>query len=109
MASTIATLTKKANGTLEGIFATLRINAPIAIVPNETKTSEQAPDYRIIHRKSGFEIGAAWNRIARESGEEYVSVKLEAPEIGVIYGNVAPAPGGDPDSKVILWNAPQPN
>jgi uncharacterized protein (DUF736 family) len=33
-------------------------------------------------------------------------VKLEAPEIGVIFGNVAPAPGGDPAKKVILWNNP---
>ncbi|OLP62669.1 hypothetical protein BJF93_07205 [Xaviernesmea oryzae] len=106
MATTIATLTAKENGTLEGIFATIRVNAPIAIVPNTTKQSEEAPDYRIIHRKTGFEIGAGWNRIARQTGEEYLSVKLEAPEIGVIYGNVASAPGGDPDRKVILWNSP---
>ena len=50
---------------------------------------------------------AGWNRIARQTGEEYLSVKLEAPEIGVIFGNLAPAPGGDPAKKVILWNNPQ--
>ncbi|MBB4192995.1 MULTISPECIES: DUF736 domain-containing protein [Rhizobium] len=106
MATTIATLTAKTDGSLEGIFATIRVNAPIAIVPNASKASEDAPDYRIIHRKTGFEIGAAWNRIARQTGEEYLSVKLEAPEIGVIFGNVAQAPGGDPGKKVILWNSP---
>ncbi|EJB01868.1 hypothetical protein Rleg9DRAFT_0638 [Rhizobium leguminosarum bv. trifolii WSM597] len=51
MATTIATLTAKTDGSLEGIFATIRVNAPIAIVPNASKTSEEAPDYRIIHRK----------------------------------------------------------
>jgi uncharacterized protein (DUF736 family) len=106
MATTIATLTQKTDGTLEGVFATIRVNAPIAIVPNVNKAAEEAPDYRIIHRKTGFEIGAGWNRIARHTGEEYLSVKLEAPEIGVIFGNVAPAPGGDESRKVILWNSP---
>lgn len=106
MATTIATLTQKTDGSLEGVFATIRVNAPIAIIPNANKASEEAPDYRIIHRKTGFEIGAGWNRIARQTGEEYLSVKLEAPEIGVIFGNLAPAPGGDANRKVILWNNP---
>jgi uncharacterized protein (DUF736 family) len=102
----IATLTQKNDGILEGVFATIRVNAPIAIVPNAQKSSEEAPDFRVIHRKTGFEIGAAWARTARQTGEEYLSVKLEAPEIGVIFGNVAQAPGGDPTKKVILWNNP---
>ena len=106
MATTIATLTEKTDGTLEGVFATIRVNAPIALVPNASKASEEAPDYRIIHRKTGFEIGAGWNRISRQTGEEYISTKLEAPEIGVIFVNVAPAPGGEPGKKVILWNSP---
>jgi len=106
IATTIATLTQKTDGILEGVFATIRVNAPIAIVPNASKASEEAPDYRVIHRKTGFEIGAGWNRIARQTGEEYLSVKLEAPEIGVIFGNLAQAPGGDPSKKVILWNNP---
>ncbi|MEJ5083758.1 DUF736 domain-containing protein [Ochrobactrum sp. MYb379] len=106
MATTIATLTQKTDGTFEGIFATIRVNAPIAIVPNATKASEEAPDFRIVHRRTGFEIGAGWNRIARQTGEEYLSVKLEAPEIGVIFGNLAQAPGGDPSKKIILWNNP---
>ncbi|WP_117196090.1 DUF736 domain-containing protein [Rhizobium terrae] len=106
MATTIASLTQKTDGTFEGVFATIRVNAPIAIVPNASKTSEKAPDYRILHRKTGFEIGAGWNRISRQTGEEYISVTLEAPEIGVIFGNVAPAPGGDANRKVILWNDP---
>jgi len=106
MATTIATLTQKTDGSLEGIFATIKVNAPIALIPNANKTSDVAPDYRIIHRRTGFEIGAGWYRSSQRTGEEYLSVKLEAPEIGVIFGNVAPAPGGEPNRKVILWNNP---
>lgn len=106
MATTIANLTAKTDGTLEGVLATLNVNVPIAVVPNATKSSDDAPDYRIIARRNGFELGAGWNRVSRQTGEEYTSVKLSAPEIGVIYGNVAPAPGNDPTRKVILWNAP---
>jgi uncharacterized protein (DUF736 family) len=106
MATTIATLTQKTDGSLEGIFATIKVNAPIALIPNANKTSDVAPDYRIIHRRTGFEIGAGWYRSSQRTGEEYLSVKLEAPEIGVIFGNVAPAPGGDDSRKVILWNDP---
>jgi len=106
MASQIATLTAKADGSMEGVFATLRVNIPIAVLPNANKSREEAPDYRIVNKRTGFEIGAGWNRISPRSGVEYLSVKLEAPEIGVIFGNVAPAPGGDESRKVILWNEP---
>jgi uncharacterized protein (DUF736 family) len=40
MATTIATLTEKTDGTLEGVFATIRVNAPIALIPNANKASE---------------------------------------------------------------------
>ncbi|CAN7639078.1 DUF736 family protein [Ensifer adhaerens] len=106
MATTIATLTEKTDGTLEGLFATIKVNARIALIPNGQKASEGAPHYRIIHRRTGFEIGAGWYRNSQRTGEEYLSVKLEAPEIGVIFGNVAPAPGGEANRKVIQWNDP---
>jgi uncharacterized protein (DUF736 family) len=106
MATTIANLTQKADGNFEGVFATLSVSVSIAIVTNATKMSEQAPDFRVINRKNGFEFGAAWLRTSKQTGEEYISVRFEAPEIGVIHGNMAPAPGDDPTRKVVLWNAP---
>ena len=102
--ATIATLTLKADGNLEGTLATLNVTAPIALVPNVRKAKDNEPDYRIISRKNGFELGAGWNRISKNTGEEYISVSLSAPEFGTIYGNVAPAPGDDPAKKVIIWN-----
>ena len=104
--ATIANLTQKADGTLEGTLATLNVTAPIAVLPNTRKTKDSEPDFRIISRKNGFELGAGWNRISKNTGEEYVSVSLSAPEFGTIYGNVAPAPGDDRSKKVIIWNSP---
>jgi uncharacterized protein (DUF736 family) len=104
--ATIATLTTKEDGSMEGTLATLNVSAPIALLPNGRKAKENEPDFRVISRKNGFELGAGWYRTSKTTGEEYVSVSLSAPEFGVIYGNVAPAPGDDPTKKVIIWNPP---
>lgn len=80
------------------------MNVPIAVIPNAAKMKDMDPDYRIVSRHNGFELGGGWKRIGKTSGKEYISVSIAAPGIGKIYGNLAPAPGGDPMKKVILWN-----
>lgn len=102
---TIATLTVKSDGSLEGTLATLNVTAPISIVPNNRKSKESEPDYRVVSRKNGFELGAGWTRTSQGTGAEYVSVTLSAPEFGTIYANLANAPGDDPSKKVLIWNA----
>ena len=102
--ATIATLTVKQDGSLEGTLATLNVTAPIVLMPNTRKAKDNEPDYRVVARKNGFELGAGWNRISKNTGEEYISVSLSAPEFGTIYGNVAQARGEDPTKKVIIWN-----
>jgi uncharacterized protein (DUF736 family) len=104
--ATIANLTVKEDGALEGTLATLTVSAPISMIPNNRKSKDSEPDFRILSRRTGFEVGAGWNRISQNTGEEYVSVSLQAPEFGRIYGNLAQAPGDDPAKKVIIWNAP---
>lgn len=103
MATTIATLTKNGDS-YEGTLHTLAMNVPIALIPHATKMKDMEPDFRIVSRRNGFELGGGWKRIGKTSGEEYISVSIAAPEIGKIYGNLVPAPGGDPAKKVILWN-----
>lgn len=103
---TIATLTEKADGSFEGNLATLNVSAPIALVPNGRKMKESEPDYRVISRKNGFELGAGWVRTSQQNGNEYVSVTMSAPEFGTIYSNLANAPGDDPSKKVLIWNPP---
>lgn len=104
--ATIATLTVKEDGSMEGNLTTLNVSAPIALLHNGRKLKDNEPDFRIVSRRNGFELGAAWYRNSKTTGEDYLSVSLSAPEFGVIYGNVAPAPGEDPSKKVIIWNPP---
>ena len=105
--ATIANLTVKSNDSFEGTLATLTVQAPIAVVPNAFKTKETEPDYRIISRKTGYELGGGWKRFSQTTGAEYISVSLSAPEFSdTIYGNIANAPGDDPMKKVIIWNPP---
>ena len=94
------------NGTFKGQLKTLSIRAEITIAPNARKAKDSEPDFRVVSRKNGFELGAGWNRFSQNTGAEYVSVSLSAPEFGTIYGNVANAPGDDPSKKVIIWNPP---
>ena len=103
--ATIGTFTKNENGAgFTGAVKTLTLNVKAKFVPSEGE-SERGPDFRIF--AGATEFGAAWKKTARETQREYLSVKLEAPEIGVIFGNLAPAPGGEENKKVILWNNPQ--
>ena len=103
---TIANLTEKADGSFEGTLATLNVTAPIAIVPNGRKNKESEPDYRVISKKNGYELGAGWVRTSQMNGNEYISVTMSAPEFGTIYANLANAPGDDPSKKVLIWNPP---
>ena len=105
MATTIATLTEKTDGTLEGVFATIRVNAPIALVPNASKASEEAPDYRIIHRKTGFEIGAGWNKVSGD-GEPFISVTLDDPSFNAPI-NAALWPSEADGEYALIWNRPK--
>jgi len=104
--ATIANLNVKSDDSFEGTLATLNVTAPISILPNNRKVKDSEPDYRIVSKKNGFELGAGWKRVSQTTGVEYVSVSLSAPEFGTIYGNIANAPGDDPTKKVIIWNPP---
>ena len=53
--ATIALLTQKTDGNLEGTLTTLNITAPIALLPNTRKSRDSAPDYLVVSRKNGFE------------------------------------------------------
>ncbi|ODU23223.1 DUF736 domain-containing protein [Sphingopyxis sp. SCN 67-31] len=103
--ASIANLTVKDDGSFEGTLATLMVTAPIAIVPNGRKMKDSEPDYRVISRKNGYELGAGWVKTS-QAGAEYVSVSLSAPELGQIFCNIANAPGDDPSKKVLIWNPP---
>ena len=74
--ATIGTFTKTANGDITGTVKTLALNVKAKFVLAEGE-SERGPDYRIF--AGATEFGAAWKKTARETGREYLSVKLDDP------------------------------
>ena len=67
------------NDTFTGTVTTLALTAKVRIVPND-KRSEDSPDYRVL-TANGYELGAAWARIARGSERAYLSVVLDDPSL----------------------------
>jgi uncharacterized protein (DUF736 family) len=101
----IGYVTRKHQG-FEGNLNTLTIKAKIRIAANEAKSSDKQPDYLVF--VEGVEVGAAWVKKARTSGNEYVSLSIAAPEFGPkkLYANLGVAAGqDDPDTFAIIWNA----
>ncbi|MDQ8757466.1 DUF736 domain-containing protein [Sphingosinicella sp. LHD-64] len=102
--SAIGHVTREGAG-FKGQLRTLTIRAPIEIVPNGRKASENQPDYRVF--SDGAEVGAGWIRRSETSGNDYVSLSLAAPEFGPrrLYANLGRAAGQDDDDAfAIIWN-----
>ena len=105
--ATIGIVTRNAKGSFKGTLQTLMMKAQIDIIPNEDKTSDGQPDYRVI-AKGGFELGAGWIRRNRDS-QDYISLSLAAPEFGGrLYANLGRAPGSDETEErfAVIWNPP---
>lgn len=100
----IGHVTRTLNGGYKGQLRTLSIKANVDIVPNEAKSTDVQPDFRVL--SDGTEIGAGWMRRSEASGRDYVSLSLAAPEFGPrrIYANLGRAAGGDEDSFALIWN-----
>jgi uncharacterized protein (DUF736 family) len=101
----IGYVTKNDNGSYKGQLRTVSIRADIDIVPNRDKSAETHPDFRVMTQ--GVEIGAGWIRRGENSGKDYVSLSLAAPEFGPrkLYANLGRAAGQDDDSVfAVIWN-----
>src|SRR3546814_2448606 len=62
------------------------------------RANEKAPDHRF--SASGVEFGAAWTKAARETGAEYLSLKLDDPSFPApMYATLSQ--GDDGDHKLI--------
>jgi uncharacterized protein (DUF736 family) len=102
--ASIGHVTATSKGGFKGQLKTITISADIEIVPNEQKTQDNQPDYRVL--TDGIEIGAGWMRRSETSGRDYVSLSLAAPEFGPrrLYANLGRAPGGDENSFALIWS-----
>lgn len=98
--ATIGTFTKTANGDITGTVKTLTLNVKAKFVPAEGE-SERGPDYRIF--AGATEFGAAWKKTARETGREYLSVKLDDPSFPApIYASLVEDEGGEGHN--LIWS-----
>jgi uncharacterized protein (DUF736 family) len=70
----IGTFIRTADGELAGSLKTLTFGSKLQFVPETNKSSDSAPDFRIF--PGSIEVGAAWQKTAKESGRDYWSVKL---------------------------------
>ena len=95
----------RTNKGFEGKLNTITIKADIKIVDNHSKSNDSQPHYLVY--VNGAEIGAAWIRESRKSGNDYVALQFAAPEFGPrkLYANLGVAAGqDDPDTFAIIWN-----
>src|SRR5258705_12293310 len=84
--ATIGTFTAADNG-YTGSVKTLTLNVKAKFVATE-KENDKAPDYRIF--AGATEFGAAWKKTARETDREYLSAKLDYPDVPApIYPSLA--------------------
>ncbi len=107
MANTLGTFTKLDNGVFTGTLKTLNVNATLTIAPVD-KMSENASDHRVFAGSGQrYEVGAGWSQVAKSSGEQYVNLKIAAPEFGpfAIYCRLVKLeqPAEDGATHMILW------
>ena len=74
--ATIGTFTSTANG-FTGTIKTLNLNVKARIARVENP-SDKGPHFQIF-AAGNVELGAAWQKTARESERDYLSVKLDDP------------------------------
>ena len=101
--ATIGTFTKNETGAgFTGAVKTLTLNVKAKFVPSEGE-SERGPDFRIF--AGATEFGAAWKKTARETGRDYLSVKLDDPSFPApIYATLSEVEGED--GYQLIWSRP---
>jgi uncharacterized protein (DUF736 family) len=95
----IGTFTRSDDGAFTGTIRTLNINVKATIKP-VAKEGERSPDYRVA--ANGVELGAGWSKAAKDSGAEYVSVKLDDPSFTApVYATLVQ---GDNGEHRLIWS-----
>ena len=100
--ATIGTFTSTANG-FNGTIKTLNLNVKARIARVENP-SDKGPHFRIF-ASGNVELGAAWQKTARESERDYLSVKLDDPSFPApIYATLIEVDGQD--GLQLIWSRP---
>jgi uncharacterized protein (DUF736 family) len=99
--ATIGTFTSNGNG-FTGTVRTLALNAKAKLVRVETP-SEKGPHFRIF--AGNVELGAAWQKTAKDTERDYLSVKLDDPSFPApIYATLIEVEGQE--GLQLIWSRP---
>jgi len=95
----IGTFTRDETGAYNGTIKTLTLNVKASIKPCD-RDNDRAPDFRVT--ATGVEFGAGWSRTARETGAEYLSLKLDDPSFTApVYASLVQ---GDKGEHELIWS-----
>ena len=95
----IGTFTRGDDGVFTGTIRTLNINTKATIKPVD-RDNERAPDHRVT--ANGVEFGAGWTKAAKDSGAEYLSVKLDDPSFTApVYATLV---SGEKGEHKLIWS-----
>jgi uncharacterized protein (DUF736 family) len=95
----IGSFTRNEDGIYNGEIRTLTLRVKATIRPVE-REHDKAPDHRV--SAGGVEFGAGWTKAARETGAEYLSLKLDDPSFSApIYATLTQGEGGE---HKLIWS-----
>jgi uncharacterized protein (DUF736 family) len=95
----IGSFTRGENGIYTGEIRTLTLKVKATIRPVE-REHDKSPDYRV--SAGAVELGAGWTKAARETGAEYLSLKLDDPSFpSPIYATLTQADEGE---HKLIWS-----
>jgi uncharacterized protein (DUF736 family) len=61
-----------------GRIQTLTLDLDVEILPVNLAAGDNRPNYRVVNKPAGIDIGAAWSRQS-DTGNSYLSVQLDDP------------------------------
>ena len=95
----IGSFTRGEDGTYTGTIRTLNISVKATIRP-VAKDNERSPDYRVT--ANSVEIGAGWSKTTKDTGAEYLSLKLDDPSFTApVYASLVQ---GDKGEHKLIWS-----
>ncbi|MCP1196576.1 DUF736 domain-containing protein [Acetobacter senegalensis] len=104
----LGTFTRTENGFF-GQITSFLLADDLAIIPNENRTSENAPDYRVLRGldDDGEEVGCAWARQGERIGL-WLAVMIDDPLFARPLRVRLMPDRNSADSFRLIWNRPDP-
>ncbi|WP_409187651.1 DUF736 domain-containing protein [Bradyrhizobium sp. RDM4] len=99
--TTIGTFASTGNG-FSGAIKTLNLNVKAKLIRVDTP-SDKGPHFRIY--SGSVELGAAWQKTAKDTERDYLSVKLDDPSFPApIYATLIEVEGAE--GLQLIWSRP---